>query len=175
MSDRIRAGLLVLATVLATPARAAPRAPRVDSCDRLTAATIRATGASLAGRAGTLAVFRATDAERMSLDCRAPARMVFASRDRDPPRGFYALIGRAAHVITGADAAAAEVLALRVHQDSLLADAARQGVAGKAALRCETGPRDDALAGDLTVCVLVPNRPPVLRRRAGLPHGGTAG
>lgn len=175
MSGLVRALFLVLAAALVTPARAAPRAARVDSCDRLTAAMIRATGASLAGRTGTLAVFRATDAERMSLDCRAPARMVFASLDREPAGGFYALIGRAAQALTGADAAAAEVLALRVHQDSLLADAARQGVAGKAALRCETGPRDDALAGDRTVCVLVPNRPPDLRRRAGLPHGGTAG
>ena len=148
------------ALITAGPAAAAPGGPRIDACDRLAAAMIRATGASLAGRAGPLAVFRATDAERMSLDCRAPARMVFASRDREPPRGYYVLIGRAARALTGAEAEASEVLALRVHQDSLLADAARQGTVGKAALRCETGPRDDALAGDLTVCVLVPNRPP---------------
>lgn len=178
MSGVLRAAALVLLAASA-PAGAAPRkGVRVDACDRLTATMIRATGASLAGRTGTLAVFRATDAERMSLDCRAPARMVFASRDREPAPAFYAVIGRAAHALTGADAAASEVLALQVHQDSLLADAPRQGRAGKAALRCETGPRGDALAGDLTVCVLVPNRPPVLRRRAdrsperGLPRGG---
>ncbi|WP_187278728.1 hypothetical protein [Methylobacterium sp. WL12] len=171
MSGLLRAAaFLVLATTI--PAAAAPR---VDACDRLAATMIRATGASLAGRAGSLAVFRATDAERMSLDCRAPARMVFASRDREPTRGYYALIGRAARALTGAAAEAAEVLARQVHQDSLLADAPRQGIAGKAALRCETGPRDDALAGDLTVCVLVPNRPPALRRRAGLSHGARAG
>ncbi|MCJ2010486.1 hypothetical protein MKK70_07015 [Methylobacterium sp. E-041] len=174
MSGLLRAaGFLVLAATL--PACAAPRAARVASCDGLTAAMIRATGASLAGRAGTRAVFRATDAERMSLDCRAPARMVFASRDREPERGFYELIGRAARALAGADAETAEVLARQVHQDSLLADAPRQGVAGKAALRCETGPRADALAGDLTVCVLVPNRPPALRRKAGLSREAPAG
>ena len=145
------AGALVLA---AAPALAA------DACDALAAKVIRITGASLAGREGPFAVFRAQDAERMSLDCRAPARITIASRDREPPRGYYVLIGRAARALTGAEAEASEVLALRVHQDSLLADAARQGTVGKAALRCETGPRDDALAGDLTVCVLVPNRPP---------------
>lgn len=170
MSASVRAGgaiLLVLAA--AAPAFAGPKVGgRVDACDRLTATMIRATGASLAGREGPRAVFRATDAERMSLDCRAPRRMVFASADREPARGFYALIGRAARALTGADAEAAEVLALRIHQDSLLADAPRQGLAGRAALRCETGPRTDALAGDRTVCVLVPSRPPVSRRSVDL-------
>ena len=176
MSRLLRAvAVLVLAATATATAHAAPRPPRIDACDRLTAAMIRATGASLAGRTGTLAVFRATDAERMSLDCRAPARMVFASRDREPGRGFYALIGRAGRTLAGADAATTEGLALRVHQDSLLADAPRQGIAGRAALRCETGPRDDALGGDRTVCVLVPNRPPALRRRAGLSREPMAG
>ena len=78
---------------------------------------IRTTGASLAGRAGPVAVFRAQDAERMSLDCRAPARIAFASRDREPPRAYFVLIGRAARALTGADAAGAEVLALNLHQD----------------------------------------------------------
>ncbi|WP_375455438.1 hypothetical protein [uncultured Methylobacterium sp.] len=171
MSGVLRAAAL-LVLVAAAPARAAPR---VDACDRLTAKIIRATGAALAGREGPLAVFRATDAERMSLDCRAPARMVFASRDREPARGFYGLIGQAARALTGADAGAVEGLALRVHQGSLLADAPRQGVAGRAALRCETGPRADALGGDLTVCVLVPNRPPAARRKAGLSRARAAG
>lgn len=162
----IRGAILLLAAV--APARA-------DSCDRLTAKIIRATGASLAGREGPLAVFRATDAERMSLDCRALARMVFASRDREPARGFHGLIGRAARALTGAEAEAVEVLALRVHRDSLLADAPRRGVAGGAALRCETGPRGDALAGTLTICVLVPNRPPAARGKAGLSRARAPG
>lgn len=164
-----RLALLCAASLVASlPARA-------ESCDALTAKVIRATGASLAGREGTRAVFRATDAERMSLDCRAPARMVFASLDREPGGAFHVLIGRAAAALTGAPAGAVEALSLQLHRDSLLADAPRQGTAGTAALRCGTGPRDDALAGDLTVCVLVPNRPPRPRRRAALSRAGTAG
>ncbi|WP_375463094.1 hypothetical protein [uncultured Methylobacterium sp.] len=147
---------------------------RAESCDRLTATVIRATGASLAGREAQRAVFRATDAERVSLDCRAPARMVFGSLDREPARTFYALIGRAARAVTGAAAEDVEVLALQLHQASLLADAPRQGATGRAALRCETGPRDDALAGARTVCVLVP-RPAAPRRKAGLSRRGAAG
>lgn len=158
-----------LALVLAGPARAA------DACDALTARVIRATGASLAGRAGPGAVFRAADAERMSLDCRRPHRMVFGSLAREPDRTFFTLIGQAAQALTGARADAVAVLGLNLHQDSLLAGAPRQGAAGRAALRCETGPRDDSLAGNLTVCVLVPNDAAVLRRRAGLFARGTAG
>ncbi len=170
------AGLLVLGG----PARAA------EACDALAARVIRATGASLAGRAGPGAVFRAADAERMSLDCRAPRRMVFGSLAREPDRTFFTLIGQAAQALTGARADAVAVLALDLHQDSLLADAPRRGTAGRAALRCETGPRNDSLAGNLTVCVLEhrperlmrmpkPNDPPVLRRRAGLFARGAAG
>ncbi|WP_336490546.1 hypothetical protein [Methylobacterium nigriterrae] len=162
MNARILAlGLLLAGALGSGPARA-------DACDALTARMIRATGASLAGRAGPLAVFRAADAERMSLDCRKPARMVFASLDREPDPAFFTLIGLAARGLTGTGVRDATVLALRLHQDSLLASAPAEGVAGRAALRCETGPRGDALAGDLTVCVLVPRPASVLRRRAGL-------
>ena len=72
--------LLPLALAAATPARA------TSGCDGLTARLIRATGASLAGRAGPIAVFRAADAERMSLDCRKPARLVFGDLEREPRR-----------------------------------------------------------------------------------------
>ncbi|MDP4006090.1 hypothetical protein [Methylobacterium sp. NEAU K] len=136
-------GALVLA---ALPARAA------DACDALTAKVIRLTGASLAGRAGAYAVFRAQDAERMSLDCRAPARITIASLDREPSPAYFALVGLAARALTGADAPAAEVLALNLHQDSLLASAPRRGGTGRALMLCETGPRADALRDDLTVC-----------------------
>ncbi|WP_370692891.1 hypothetical protein [Methylobacterium sp.] len=145
---------------LAGPAGAA------DACNALTAKLIRATGASLAGRAGSGAVFRAADAERMSLACRAPRRMVFGSLAREPDRPFFALIGRAAEALTGAKAEAVEVLALTLHQDSLLTGTPRQGIAARAALRCETGPREDSLSGSLTVCLVTSAAP--LRRRAGL-------
>lgn len=159
---RITALAGLFALVLAGPSRAA------DSCDALAATVIRATGASLAGRAGTGAVFRAADAERMSLDCRAPRRMVFGSLAREPNRPFFALIGQAAGVLTGTSAESVEILALNLHQESLLAGAPRRGAAGRADLRCETGPRDDVLAGNLTVCVLVPAPPRRVRRRTGL-------
>ncbi|MBE7248331.1 MAG: hypothetical protein INR63_25580 [Actinomycetospora chiangmaiensis] len=139
--------LIALAGMLAVgPARA------VETCDILTARVIRATGASLAGRAGPVAVFRAQDAERMSLDCRAPARMTVASLDREPSPAYFVLVGLAARALAGADAASAEVLALNLHQASLLADAPRRGASGRALMLCETGPRRDALQGDLTVC-----------------------
>ena len=134
-------------------AGSSPRlAQAADACDILAARIMRTTGASLAGRAGPVAVFRAQDAERMSLDCRTPARMTVASRDREPSPGYFVLVGRAARALAGADADAAEVLALNLHQDSLLADAPRRGVSGRAAVLCETGPRADALRDDLTVC-----------------------
>ncbi|WP_244507765.1 hypothetical protein [Methylobacterium phyllostachyos] len=127
-----------------------------DACDALAAKVIRETGASLAGRAGPFAVFRAEDAERMSLDCRAPARITVASRDREPSQAYFILVGRAARAVAGADPAAAEVLALNLHQASLLADAPRRGGFGKALMLCETGPRADALRDDLTVCRIAP-------------------
>lgn len=166
---RLAAPSLVALLLAAAPVQAA------DSCDALAAKMIRVTGASLAGRTGAFAVFRAADAERMSLDCKSPRRMAFGSRDREPIRPYFALIGLAAHALTGAEAEAVEVLALNLHQDSLLAGEAREGTAGRAALRCETGPRADGLAGNLTICLLTPNRAQGLRRRAGLPAGPKAG
>ena len=150
------------------PARAA------EGCDVLTARIIRATGASLAGRSGALAVFRAADAERVSLDCRDP-RMVFAAREREPRVPFFILIGLAARGFAGARANEAEMLALRLHQDLLLTGAPQEGRAGRAALRCETGPRGDSLSGDLTVCVLRRGRPALLRGRAALSRSASAG
>jgi len=151
-------GALVLAAV---PARAA------DACDALAAKVIRITGASLAGREGPYAVFRAQDAERMSLDCRAPARITIASRDREPAIAYFVLVGLAARALTGAEPQAVEVLALNLHQDSLLADAPRRGGTGRTLMLCETGPRTDGLRDDLTVCRVAP-RPGVSRiRRAG--------
>lgn len=149
--DMLRPVLLacLLLTAVA-PARGA------DACDVLTAKVIRTTGASLAGRTGPYAVFRAEDAERMSLDCRAPARLTIASRDREPPRAYFALVGLAARALTGADAGYAEVVALNLHQDSLLADAPRRGGTGPALMLCETGPRADALEHDRTVCRIAP-------------------
>ena len=129
-----------------------PSARAADACDRLTARVIRATGASLAGRTGPIAVFRAQDAERMSLDCRAPAQVTVASRDRAPSPAYFSLIGQAAGALAGADPGASEVLALNLHQDSLLTGASQRGVSGRALMLCETGPRADALQGDLTVC-----------------------
>lgn len=131
---------------------ASPMARAADACDTLSARVIRDTGASLAGRAGPYAVFRAQDAARMSLDCRAPARITIASRDREPSTAYFVLIGLAARAVAGADAATAEVLALNLHQASLLADAPRRGGTARALILCETGPRGDALREDLTVC-----------------------
>ena len=152
--------LMIAGLLAATPAAAA------DACDVLTAKVIRVTGASLAGRTGEYAVFRAQDAERMSLDCRSPARITLASLDREPDKAYFALVGLAARALTGADAERAEVLALNLHQDSLLADAPRRGATGRALMLCETGPRQDALAGDLTVCRIAPAALP-RRRHAG--------
>jgi hypothetical protein len=149
---------------LTAPAAAA------DACDVLTAKVIRVTGASLAGRTGAYAVFRAQDAARMSLDCRDPARITLASLDREPNPAYFSLVGLAARALTGADAARAEVLALTLHQDSLLADAPRRGGTGPALMQCETGPRTDTLAGDLTVCRVVP-----VKRVGGLSHRRRAG
>lgn len=149
---------------------AAPGTARAaDACDGLAAKVIRLTGASLAGRTGAQAVFRAQDAERMSLDCRAPARITVASRDREPPRAYFALVGLAARALTGADAGYAEVLALDLHRDSLLASAPRRGGTGPALMLCETGPRADALRDDRTVCRVAP------AAGRGLSRGGGAG
>lgn len=166
----MRAGplLTILACLAALPAHA-------ESCDALAARVIRVTGASLAGRAEPGAVFRAADAERMSLDCRAPRRIVLGVLDREPIPRFFALVGLAAKALAGSDPARAEVLARRLHQDSLLASTPMRGAVGRIGLRCETGPRGDSLAGLLTVCVVEAERGAVLHRKAHLPRGARAG
>lgn len=171
MTRPVHLSILLLPLLLGplSPARAA------DACDALTARMIRATGASLAGRTGTLAVFRAADAERMSLTCGKPPRMVFSALAREPAYPFYALIGQAAQALTGAKAEAVEALALALHQEALLTGHPRQGVAGRAALRCETAPDADPFATPRTRCILIPDPKLVLRRRAGLFADARAG
>lgn len=149
--------LLALACLTVSPARA-------DSCDALAARVIRVTGASLAGRAEPGAVFRAADADRMSLDCRAPARIVIGSVERRPPVGWFTLVGLAAEALGGARLREAQVAALDLHQDSLLAEAPMQARVGSVTLRCETGPRAVGLAGFLSLCMV--------ERRARTRHRG---
>lgn len=166
---------LRLAAILLFPMLyAAAPAAAADGCDALTARMIRATGASLAGREGARAVFRAADAERMSLDCRAH-RMVFSALEREPTRRYYALIGLAAGALTGAKPETVETLALRLQQGALITGRPQKGVAGRAALRCETAPDTDPFASPRTRCVLIPSTRTVLRHRAGLPVGAQAG
>jgi hypothetical protein len=143
----------------------AVQARAAETCDALAARVIRETGASLAGRAGPVAVFRAQDAERMSLDFRPPARITVASLDREPAPAYFILIGRAARALGGADTATAEVLALNLHQASLLADAPQRGSTGRVLMLCETGRRSGALRDDLTVCRIAP-RPGLSRIRS---------
>ncbi|MEH3119667.1 MAG: hypothetical protein PGN25_19330 [Methylorubrum populi] len=132
---------------------------RADSCDGLTVRLIRGTGAALAGRTGSLVVFRAVDADRMSLDCAAPRRLLFRSDRREPPRAFFVLIGLAARTLTGAPADAAEALALRLHEDSLLTGEPQLGRTGGAVLRCDPGDRADGLSAG-SLCRLAQDRPP---------------
>lgn len=181
MKARLLPSIACVLTVIALssspdPARAA------DACDRLTARMIRATGASLAGRTASLAVFRAEDAERMSLDCRAPARMAFGSRDHEPAGAYFVLIGLAAEGLTGAKAGMVEILARTLHRDSRLTGLPQAGRVGNAALRCETSGQGlaDALgmagaAPDLTRCMLTRHPRTVIRRRAGLSGGAQPG
>lgn len=151
-----RAFLAGLAAALA--ATLIPAMPaRADSCDGLTVRLIRDTGAALAGRSGPLVLFRATDADRMSLDCAVPRRLNFRSDRREPPRAFFTLIGLAGRTLTGASAVAVEGLALRLHQDSLLTGEPRLGRTGGAVLRCDPGDRaDGSSAGSL--CRLAADR-----------------
>ncbi len=151
------AGLILCLAAIA-PARA-------DGCDALTARLIRGTGASLAGRTGLLVVFRAADAERMSLDCGMPHRMVFRSLYRQPNRYFFVLIGLAAKTLAGVEAESAETLALNLHQQTLLTGEPQQGRAGAAILRCEPTDRLDGLT-EGALCRLAVDRTP--RRRRGL-------
>lgn len=142
---------------------------RADSCDGLTVRLIRGTGAALAGRSGSLVVFRAADADRMSLDCVAPRRLLFRSDLRQPPAAFFVLIGLAARTLTGAPAEAVETLARRLHQDSLLTGAPQLGEVGGAVLRCDPGDRPDGF-GVGSLCRLAADRP--ARRRS---HGRSSG
>ena len=166
MTLRIACAGLALLAAASGPARA-------DGCDALAAKLIRETGASFAGRSGPLVVFRAADAERMSLVC-GPGEMVFRARHRQPNRSYFVLIGLAARGLTGAVPEEAETLALNLHQQTLLTGAPQQGRAGPAELRCEPGDRLDGLTNG-TLCVLTPAGATVLRRRAGLPAGTRAG
>jgi hypothetical protein len=59
------------------------------------------------------------------------------------------------------------VLALNLHQASLLANAPRRGGSGRAVMLCETGPRTDGLREDLTVCRVAPRTGLSRIRRAG--------
>lgn len=140
-----------------------------DSCDALTARLIRATGASFAGREGPLVVFRAADADRMSLFCGA-REMVFRSSYRQPNRYYFVLIGLAARTLTGTLAEEAEGLALSLHQATLLTGAPQEGRVGRAELRCEPGDRLDGLTNG-TLCTLTPAGATTLRRRPGLSAG----
>ena len=176
MIHRAAASLLAL-PVLALAALLAPAPARADACDALAARLIRTTGASFVGREGSLAVFRAADAERMSLDCGAPRRMAVLSREREPERPYYALVGLAAGTLAGARPAEAEALALRLHQDSLLTGLPQQGRAGPIVMRCATGDRADGFS-DGTLCrmaVARQERHAPLRRRAGLSGGAGPG
>jgi len=165
---RIVPALLALALVSAGPARASP-----DACDVLTVKLIRLTGASLAGREGTLVVFRAADAERMSLDCRTPRQVLVSSLRREPPGAYFFLIGLAAQALVGGKPAEVETLARGLHQQTLLTGESREGRAGPVRLRCEPGDRIDGSSRG-ALCRLAPDRAP-LRRRAGLFWSAAAG
>ncbi|MCE4225846.1 hypothetical protein HCU64_19010 [Methylobacterium sp. C25] len=167
MTLRALVGGIALCLAIAAPARA-------DGCDALTARLIRGTGASLAGRTGPLVVFRAADAERMSLDCRPPRRMVFRSRDREPQRVYFVLIGLAAKTLAGASAERVEVLAMNLHQAALLSGAPQLGRVGGAVLRCEPSDRLDG-SSEGALCRLAADRRARPRRKASLSAAPDAG
>ena len=151
MTLRTHLASLTLVFALGTAAQA-------DSCDGLTVRLIRETGVALAGRSGATVVFRAADADRMSLDCTTPRRLAFRSDLREPPRGFFVLIGLAAHTLAGAPADSVETLAQRLHQDSLLTGAPQLGRIGGAVVRCDPGDRPDGF-GVGSLCRLAAERP----------------
>ena len=161
------------AVLLAAPARA-------DSCDGLTVRLIRATGASLVGRTGSLVVFRAADAERFRLDCQSPRRLLFRSERREPLGAYFVLVGEAAHALTGAPEEAVETLTRRLHQDSLLTGSAQLGRVGGAVIRCDPGDRPDGF-GLGTLCRVAADRPGrglsrrTLHHKAGLSAAAPAG
>lgn len=145
-------------------ALAAPSAARADGCDGLIARMIRETGASFAGRAGALAVFRAADAERMSLVCGRAPEMAFRSAYRAPNRYYFVLIGLSARALLGVAADRVEALALRLHRDAVETGQPQAGAAGPALLRCEASPALDLLNPGV-LCRLRASLP---RRRAEL-------
>jgi len=151
MTLRTHLASLALVFALGTAAQA-------DSCDGLTVRLIRETGVALAGRSGATVVFRAADANRMSLDCAMPRRLAFRSDLREPPRGFFVLIGLAARTLAGAPADSVETLAQRLHQDSLLTGAPQLGRVGGAVVRCDPGDRPDGF-GVGSLCRLAAERP----------------
>ncbi|WP_342152226.1 hypothetical protein [Methylorubrum sp. SB2] len=161
------------AFIISTPARA-------DSCDGLTVRLIRATGASLVGRTGSLVVFRAADAERFRLDCRNPRRLLFRSERREPLGAYFVLVGEAAHALAGAPEEAVETLTRQLHQDSLLTGVPQLGRVGGAVIRCDPGDRPDGF-GLGTLCRVAADRPGrglrrrTLHRKAGLPAAASAG
>ena len=161
MTLRTHLAGLALLFALGTTARA-------DSCDGLTVRLIRETGVALAGRSGATVVFRAADANRMSLDCATPRRLAFRSDLREPPRGFFVLIGLAAHTLAGAPADSVETLARRLHQDSLLTGAPQLGRVGGAVVRCDPGDRPDGF-GVGSLCRLAAERPGRGLSRAATP------
>jgi len=161
MTLRTHLASLALVFALGTAAQA-------DSCDGLTVRLIRETGVALAGRSGATVVFRAADANRMSLDCAMPRRLAFRSDLREPPRGFFVLIGLAAHTLAGAPADSVETLAQRLHQDSLLTGAPQLGRVGGAVVRCDPGDRPDGF-GVGSLCRLAAERPGRGLSRAAAP------
>lgn len=151
----------VLLIASLTPAQA-------SGCDALIARLIRGTGASFAGQSGRLAVFRAADAERMSLDCGRSRQMIFTSLYRQPPRQYFVLIGSSAQTLLGARAASVEDLAIRLQMEALASGQPRQGRTGPTRLRCETSDRPDGFS-DGTLCRLFADRAPKERLKSELP------
>ena len=143
---------------------ACPAPVRADSCNTLTVRLIRGTGAALAERSGSLVLFRAIDADRMSLTCGKPPRLLLRSDWREPPRSYFILVGLAATTLAGTSTESAEALALRLHQDSLLTGEPQLGRSDGIVIRCEPGDRPDGLSAG-TLCHLAPDRP---HRRTGL-------
>ncbi|MEG9504806.1 MAG: hypothetical protein MIN69_23610, partial [Methylorubrum extorquens] len=77
---------------------------------------------------------------------------------REPPRGFFVLIGLAARTLAGTPADSVETLAQRLHQDSLLTGAPQIGRVGGAVVRCDPGDRPDGF-GVGSLCRLAADRP----------------
>ncbi len=132
----------IFLAVLALPATA-----RADGCDALTVRLIRATGASLAGRTGPLVVFRAADAERMSLSCGRPNVVLLRSALREPNGFYFLLVGQAGHTLTGASVEAVETLAKTLHQATLLTGMVQTARLGPLDMECEPGDRPDGFHG----------------------------